>query len=96
MPDFLVNRMGIVNCADEQYGTIDDEAALAPHLDQDSPNGIYRLARSVLTRADETGETTASVARALAVERSFETHPVWGHRGSQIIERLGAEGWGSR
>ncbi len=33
MPDFLVNRMGIVHCADEQYGYVDDEdPRLAEHL----------------------------------------------------------------
>ncbi len=33
MPDFLVNRMGIVNCADEQYGYVGDEdPRLLDHL----------------------------------------------------------------
>jgi glutamate dehydrogenase/leucine dehydrogenase len=33
MPDFLVNRMGIVHCADEQYGYVGDEdPRIAAHL----------------------------------------------------------------
>ncbi|HFC31015.1 MAG TPA: Glu/Leu/Phe/Val dehydrogenase, partial [Oceanospirillales bacterium] len=33
VPDFLVNRMGIVNCADEQSGYIDDDPYFYRHLE---------------------------------------------------------------
>ncbi|RMG46566.1 MAG: Glu/Leu/Phe/Val dehydrogenase, partial [Acidobacteria bacterium] len=51
VPDFLVNRMGIVNCADEQYGSVPDDPRVMSHLDDASPHGIYRTARDVLDRA---------------------------------------------
>src|SRR5690606_39368067 len=32
VPDFLGNRMGIVNCANEQYGFVPDDPAIHRHL----------------------------------------------------------------
>ena len=32
VPDFLNNRMGIVNCADEHTGTLEDDPKLSLHL----------------------------------------------------------------
>ncbi len=93
LPDFLVNRMGIVNCADEQYGYLTGDAHFESHLDDASPNGIYRLSLAILDEAARTGATPAQVALALAETRSFEPHPVWGHRGEAIIRSLVADGW---
>src|SRR6185295_1594290 len=33
VPDFVANRMGIVNCANEQYGSIPDDPAIVRHYD---------------------------------------------------------------
>ncbi len=93
MPDFLVNRMGIVNCADEQYGYVTDDPAIERHLGDEWESGIYRLALAVLAEAEENRVPPARVARKLADRRSLETHPVWGHRGLQIIRSLIASDW---
>jgi glutamate dehydrogenase/leucine dehydrogenase len=93
LPDFLVNRMGIVHCADEQYGYVTGDGQFAAHLGTEWPNGIYRLSLSVLEEAARTGETPAHIALAMAEERSFEPHPVWGHRGAEIIRALVVDGW---
>jgi glutamate dehydrogenase/leucine dehydrogenase len=93
MPDFLVNRMGIVNCADEAFGYVDGDPAFEEHLGDRWENGIYRLSLRVLEEARHTGKTPARVALALAEERSLETHPIWGHRGVQIIRSLVASEW---
>lgn len=93
LPDFLVNRMGIVHCADEQHGYVTGDPHLEAHLDAESPNGIYRLALTVLAEAERRGETPARVALDLAEERSFEPHPIWGHRGARIIRSLVDDGW---
>ena len=93
MPDFLVNRMGIVSCADEASGYIDGDPALEEHLGDRWDNSIYRLSFRVLEEARRTGRTPARVALELAEERSFETHPIQGHRGVQIIRSLVSSDW---
>jgi glutamate dehydrogenase/leucine dehydrogenase len=93
LPDFLVNRMGIVNCADEQYGFVDPDPRIEAHLGDEWDNSVYNLSRQVLEEARRTGATTARVAVDLAERRSRELHPLWGHRGAQIIRSLVASGW---
>ena len=93
MPDFLVNRMGIVNCADEESGYVDDDPAFERHLGDTWDNGIYRLSLQVLEEARSAGKTPAKVALELAEKRSFETHPIHGHRGVRIIRSLVDSGW---
>jgi glutamate dehydrogenase/leucine dehydrogenase len=93
VPDFLANRMGIVNCANEQYGRLDHDPAIYGHLDKETPWGIYRRAMQVFARAASSGRTPAEEASDLADELSRELHPVWGHRGQQIINHLVRTGW---
>jgi leucine dehydrogenase len=99
MPDFLVNRMGIVNCADEQYGYVGEEdPRVAAHLgasrngphepDDRWDNSIYNLSLAILDEAARRGEPPARIALRLAEERSREPHPIWGHRGAAIIRAL--------
>jgi leucine dehydrogenase len=97
MPDFLVNRMGIVHCADEQYGYVGDEdPRLAAHLGDRWENGIYNLSLAVLAEAARRGEPPVRVALRLAESRSREPHPIWGHRGAAIIRALTRQGaWAS-
>jgi len=93
MPDFLVNRMGIVNCADEGSGYVDGDPAFEQHLGDAWDNSIYRLSLEVLEEARRTGKTPAKVALDLAEKRSFETHPIHGHRGVRIIRSLAPSDW---
>ena len=93
MPDFLANRMGIVNAANEQYGRFDGDPAIYAHLEKDTPWGIYRRAMEVFSRAKASGRTPAEEASDLADELSQELHPIWGHRGQQIINYLVESGW---
>jgi glutamate dehydrogenase/leucine dehydrogenase len=93
LPDFLVNRMGIVTCADEQFGYVDRDPALEAHLGDDWENGVYRLSLAVLEESARTGRTPHRIALDLAERRSLEPHPVWGHRGKLIIRSLVERGW---
>jgi leucine dehydrogenase len=97
MPDFLVNRMGIVNCADEQYGYVGGEdPRLAQHLGGEAgepdrwENSIFNLSLAILAEAARRDEPPARVALRLAESRSHELHPIWGHRGAAIIRALTA------
>lgn len=93
LPDFLVNRMGIVNCADEQYGFVEPDPRVEAHLGNDWENSVYNLSLSVLAESRRAGRTPARVALDLAEQRSRELHPVWGHRGMEIIRSLVRNGW---
>lgn len=93
LPDFLVNRMGIVNCADEAFGSLPDDPRIEAHLGDEWDNSIYNLSLEVLQTAQESGKTPARVALDLAEKRSFDLHPIWGHRGAQIITSLVEGGW---
>ena len=93
VPDFVANRMGIVNCANEAYGHVPNDPAITRHLERDWEQSVFKMTRRVLLRAQETGMTTAEAANALADEIGAELHPVWPLRGQQIIEGLIETGW---
>ncbi len=88
VPDFLANRMGIVNCANEQYGRLDDDPAILAHLSRDAPFGIFCRVVEVLRRSEASKKTPAAEAEQLAEELSNEPHPLWNDRGQQIIDAL--------
>ncbi|MCA9695642.1 MAG: Glu/Leu/Phe/Val dehydrogenase, partial [Myxococcales bacterium] len=93
VPDFLANRMGIVYCANEQYGQVRDDPAIHRHFGRDWENSVYRVAIRALTLADAEDITTAAAANHLADALASELHPLWGHRGQAIIDGLIADGW---
>lgn len=96
VPDFLANRMGIVNAANEQYGMFDGDPTIYAHLDKSTPWGIYKRAMEIFARAKSSGRTPAEEASDLADELSQEHHPIWGHRGQQIVDYLVKSGWERR
>jgi leucine dehydrogenase len=85
--------MGIVNCADESFGYVDGDPAFEQHLGDRWKNSIYNLSLEILDTARRSGRTPARVALEIAEQRSFEPHPIWGHRGVQIIRSLVESGW---
>ena len=93
VPDFLVNRMGIVTCADEQAGQVADDPLIERHLTRDWSLSIYQSAQRVLATAREGNEPPSQVATALADTLAAEPHPIFGHRGRQIIDSLVTRGW---
>ncbi len=93
VPDFLANRMGIVNCANEQYGTFDDDPAILEHLARDSETGIFQRTLAVLAAAKRSGRTPAEEAERLAEALSDVPHPIWGDRGQRIIDALVRSDW---
>lgn len=93
VPDFLTNRMGIVNCADEQYGYVNNDPAFEKHLSRDWEHSIHQTTLRVFQESRATGDPPAKVAIRLADELSLQPHPIFGHRGKQIIDSLVADGW---
>ena len=93
VPDFLVNRMGIVNCADEQAGYVKNDPFFYRHLDKEYQFGVYQTSLRVLKQSAKTGETSAQVAIELADEFAEVINPIYGHRGERIIQSLVEDNW---
>ncbi len=93
VPDFVANRMGIVQCANEQYGCIPNDPAIMRHFDSEWDSSIQNVTQRVLSRAKETGLPATEAANNLADELGRERHPLWPGRGQDIIKALVAEQW---
>lgn len=88
VPDFLTNRMGIVNCANEQYGYVNNDPEINQHFSKDWEHSIYNVSQQVLKESESSNKPTAEIALKIADELSMELHPIFGHRGKQIIKSL--------
>ncbi len=95
VPDFLTNRMGIVNCANEQYGHLPDDSLFERHLNRDWEHSVFRTAERVLRESHDAGVPPAKMAVRLADELSRVDHPIFGHRSRHIIDALAADRWWS-
>lgn len=93
VPDFVANRMGIVNCANEQYGRLSEDPAILRHFDQNAEGSVFQVVKLVLERARERGQTPSQAANLLADELGQVPHPIWGHRTKHIIDDLVRTGW---
>lgn len=93
VPDFLVNRMGIVNCANEQYGHVNDDILIQQHFSRDWQHSIWKTTQAVLAQSQREQQPTAKVAIALADELALQPHPIFGHRGRQIVDSLVEDRW---
>ena len=84
LPDFVVNRMGIVNCADEQYGRLEPDPKIERHFGWEWDNAIAPLCVRLLAEAEERGETPLLQADRLAREAMSVDHPLWPGRAEEI------------
>jgi hypothetical protein len=72
--------MGIVSCANEQYGRVGPlgsivDPAVARHLGKDWDSSVFNVVTRVLTEAAEMGETPAQAANRQADAAAKELHP---------------------
>jgi leucine dehydrogenase len=93
VPDFLTNRMGIVNCANEDAGYVNDDPMFEKHLQRDWPFSIFNMTQKVLQKSMSVGIPTADAAVELADKLSLEHNPIFGHRGKLIIKSLVEDKW---
>lgn len=92
VPDFVANRMGIVNCANEQYGQVGgagQDPTIERHFSRDWDNAVFVITKQILAHAQRNNITSSAAANVLADAACLEPHPIWGHRGRAIIEGLG-------
>ena len=93
VPDFLTNRMGIVNCADEQAGYVNNDPLIERHLSKDWEFSIHQTTLRVLNESKESDIAPGKVAIELAHELSLENNPIYGHRSQLIIDSLVENNW---
>lgn len=93
VPDFVANRMGIVSCANEQYGSVPGDPLILRHLGREWDDAVYVVTRRILSEARAAGTTTTQAANVLADRLSLEPHPIFPHRGKLIIDALVAREW---
>ncbi len=93
VPDFLTNRMGIVNCADEQAGYLDNDPNVERHLSKDWEYSIHQTTLKVLEESKTENTPPGKVAIELADKLSRELNPIYGHRSQLIINSLVENGW---
>lgn len=86
VPDFIVNRMGIVNCADEQYGRLQPDPKNERHLGWDWPQAIAPLVLRLLEESQRDGTSPAVWAEAEARSLGRQEHPLWPGRARAIAE----------
>lgn len=85
-PDYFINCMGIINCANEQYGyllsTIESEITK-----------VYSRTLDLLAQAEKEKISPYFAAQKLAEKNLKKTHPIWGHRGLEIIKQISLDGF---
>lgn len=86
VPDFICNRMGIVNCADEWQGYLAEDVQLAAER-------VFPDTLRVFNYANSRHCTPTQAANDLADMAACELHPLLGHRGRRLIDHLMASGW---
>lgn len=93
VPDYLSNRMGIVNCSNEQYGHVDEDPAIQRHFGRKWDNSIFVKVKQILRLSESQNISTSQAADQIADELSLEPHPIWGHRSMHIVHSLIKNNW---
>jgi leucine dehydrogenase len=95
-PDFVVNRMGIVNCAHEDSGNFGNTMAdpeIVKHFSESYGRGVFAVTTRVLEESKRNNLSTDAVAKQLADQAATVAHPIWPHRQRSIIRSLLADEW---
>ncbi|HEX2833692.1 MAG TPA: Glu/Leu/Phe/Val dehydrogenase dimerization domain-containing protein [Thermoanaerobaculia bacterium] len=86
VPDYLCNRMGITNCADEWMGYLQQDVQLATER-------VYHDTLRVFRFAEVAEISTARAADRLADVAAAQLHPLMLHRGRRIEDHLRDMHW---
>lgn len=87
-PDFIVNRMGIVGCADEPFGWLENDPDILRHLDKEWSGGVYQTTLKVLADSASNDTTPNDEAVKLAEQLSLELHPMRGHKAFEQAQQV--------
>lgn len=92
-PDYVANRMGVVDCMSEAFGHLSKDPAIEHHYTRESRDGIWQVVHRIFKHADSHGVTEVEAANTLADAAARELNPIWGHRGKAIIDDLVSSHW---
>jgi glutamate dehydrogenase/leucine dehydrogenase len=81
LPDYFINRMGIINCANEQYGWLKNDLEVAM-------KAIYVDTLRLLTEASKKNVMPIEISTKEASEKAKKAHPIWGHRGKLLLKEI--------
>lgn len=84
IPDFIANRMGIVGCADEQYGRLTPDPGIERHLGWEWENAIGPLILRLLKESRDKSVSPLSSAQEDAERAMLIDHPIWPKRAQNI------------
>ncbi len=87
LPDFFINRLGIINCANEQYGYVKSDIDKEVEL-------VYTDSLDLLQKAADQNVSPQKIAADIATERMKQAHPIWGHRGPKLVDEIIRNGFG--
>lgn len=97
IPDFIANKAGIINCADEMYGYVGANRLQDPLMSRyfvaEGPWSIQQQVKDLLDRCMEQGQPTGRVAVQMANEACEQPHPLWPGRARQILIGLVKDSW---
>lgn len=85
--------MGIVNCANEQYGYVKNDDAILRHFSRSWSKSIYFQALEILSLSEKEGISSSAAAIQMADELSLVHHPIMGARCQKIIASLVDNKW---
>ncbi len=81
LPDFFINRLGIINCANEQYGYVKADIEKEVEL-------VYSDSTDLIKKSVEQNCSPQKIANQIALDRMKIPHPIWGHRGPALVKEL--------
>jgi len=87
LPDFFINRLGIINCANEQYGYVKSDIDKEVEL-------VYTDSLDLLKKAADKNVSPQKIAAEIATEKMKQAHPIWGHRGPKLVDEIVKKGFG--
>lgn len=88
IPDFIVNRMGLVNCANENYGKLHNDPEIKKHYSSTYKYSLINTIKVVHQIAMEENCTISTAANFLADGYIKQKHPIYNNRFNDIISYL--------
>lgn len=88
IPDYIVNRMGLVNCANENYGRLVNDPEIEKHYSSNYPHSLGNTLKDINRIAIEERCNLNTAANFLADSYIKHPHPIFGNRFNDIIVNL--------
>ena len=88
IPDFVINRMGIVNCANENYGRLDNDPDINKHYSDGYKYSLPNTIKNITNIQNEKKINLHEAANILSDKYILHKHPIFPDRANNIIDKL--------